>query len=478
MRTALRWVLALVVLIGTAGTGTASAGAVTTAGTGDIRDRLLAVEGMSLIEEKPVDGYRFFVLAYEQPVDHRRPWRGTFDQRISILHKSEDRPTVFFTSGYGLHTSPSRSEPTRLTDGNQVSMEYRFFTPSRPQPADWSKLDIWQAASDQHRIYTALRGVYDRNWIATGGSKGGMTATYYRRFYPHDMDGTVAYVAPNNTDIRNDRAYDRFFATVSTEECRERLNGVQREAFVRRDELVARYETWAGEQGYTFDLYGSADRAFEVVALDLVWAFFQYQDEADCAAAPDPDATTDELYDYLDAVSGFAFYTDQGMTPYTPYYYQAGTELGFPSVRTPHLAGLLRYPGIQHPRHAVPDEIPMPRFDRHAMKDIDRWVRTRSAQMLYVNGEMDPWGAEPFRLGSRTHDTHLFTAPGANHGANIAQLAEDERALATDAVLRWAGLVPDDGGPAPRTASAAHTPAPDDAELDRPMVERRPPGLP
>ncbi|GHJ24483.1 hypothetical protein TPA0909_60970 [Streptomyces albus] len=128
---------------------------------------------MSLIEEKPVDGYRFFVLEYKQPVDHRHPGKGTFKQRISILHRDTNRPTVFYTGGYNLNTSPSRSEPTQLTDGNQVSMEYRFFTPSRPDPADWSKLTIWQAASDQHRIYQALKKIYGKNWIATGWQQGG-----------------------------------------------------------------------------------------------------------------------------------------------------------------------------------------------------------------------------------------------------------------------------------------------------------------
>jgi hypothetical protein len=64
MRTALRGLLSLVVLLCTLGLGTAPAGAATAADAGspDIKDRLLAIPGMSLISEKPVDGYRFFVL--------------------------------------------------------------------------------------------------------------------------------------------------------------------------------------------------------------------------------------------------------------------------------------------------------------------------------------------------------------------------------------------------------------------------------
>ncbi|MFR9673766.1 S28 family serine protease [Streptomyces sp. TR06-5] len=437
MRRALGWLLSLVVLVGTVGAGAGTATADPAAA--DIEERLLAIPGMSLIEEKPVDGYRFFLLNYEQPIDHRDPGAGTFQQRISILHRSEDRPTVFFTSGYQLYDQPHRSEPTQIVDGNQVSMEYRFFTPSRPEPADWDTLTIRQAAADQHRIHEALEGIYAGNWLATGGSKGGMTATYYRRFHPQDMDGTVAYVAPNNVNDRRDGAYDDFLATVGTEECRERLNAVQREALVRREPLVARYEEYAEANGYTFDLIGDADRAYEVAVLDLVFAFWQYQPASECAGVPADDASDDALWDFVDQVSGFAFYTDQGMTPYVPYFYQAGTQLGNPDLENAHLDGVLRYPGINAPRTFVPRDVPM-EFDRHAMRDIDRWVRKRSSEMLFVYGGNDPWGAEPFRVGRHAGDSYVFTAPGANHGADIVDLTAGQRATATAAVLDWAGL--------------------------------------
>jgi hypothetical protein len=464
MRKALRWLLPLTVLAGTVGAGGASAGAATDGGT-DIKDRILAIPGMSLVEEKPVDGYRFFVLEYEQPVDHRRPRAGEFQQRITLLHKGEDRPTVFFTSGYGLSTEPRRSEPTQIVDGNQVSMEYRFFSPSRPEPADWTKLDIWQAASDQHRIHEALDGIYGRKWLSTGGSKGGMTATYYRRHYPGDMDGTVAYVAPNNVDDKRDAAYDEFLAQVGTADCRAKLHAVQREALIRRDEFTERYAAWAGKEGQTFELTGSVDRAFEVVVLDMEWAFWQYQLAENCATVPAADATTDELYTFLDEVVGFSSYTDQGIEGYVPYYYQAGTQLGQPDTVSAHLKDLVRYPGINTPRTFVPREIPM-RFEKNAMKDIDRWVRTRSSEMLYVYGENDPWRAEPFRVNKRDGDSHVFTAPGQNHGADIVHLPEDERATATRAVLEWAGVEGE------RRAAATGRLTEPDAQLDRPEERR------
>ncbi|MFF2201939.1 S28 family serine protease [Streptomyces sp. NPDC058145] len=469
MRKALRWLLALTVFIGTLST----AGAATAAQSEpDIKDRLLAIPGMSLVQEKPYPGYRYFVLNYTQPVDHRHPSKGTFQQRITVLHKDTSRPTVFYTGGYNVSTTPSRREPTQIVDGNQVSLEYRFFTPSRPAPADWSKLDIWQAASDQHRVYQALKPVYSANWLATGGSKGGMTATYFERFYPHDMDGVIAYVAPNDVVNKEDSAYDRFFAGVGTKECRDRLNAVQREALVRREPLEKRYAQYAADNGYTFDTIGGLDKAYEAVVLDYVWGFWQYSLLKDCDTIPADAATAadDAIWDSVDTISGFSAYTDQGLETYTPYYYQAGTQLGAPTIHFPYIEKkLIRY-GYQPPRDFVPRSIPM-RFQPDAMRDVDTWVRQHARHMLYVYGENDPWGSERFRLGPGARDSYVFTAPGMNHGANVAGLVPDQKALATARILEWAGVA---SAAVQADPSAARPLAGHDAKLDVRDVEREP----
>ncbi|GAA2478532.1 aminopeptidase [Streptomyces gobitricini] len=472
MRKALRWLLSLMVLIGTvsaAGTATAAGSDGSGTTTTDIKDRILAIPGMELVEEKPYPGYRYFVLTYTQPVDHRDRSKGTFRQRLTLLHKDTTRPTVFHTSGYTVSTRPGRAEPTRIVDGNQVSMEYRFFTPSRPQPADWSKLDIWQAASDQHRIFTALKKIYDRKWLATGASKGGMTATYYERFYPRDMDGVVAYVAPNDVVEKEDSAYDRFFATVSTQECRDRLNALQREALVRRAPLQEKFRAQAETQGATFTTVGSLDKAYEAVVLDFVWGFWQYHTEADCAAVPDAATASDQVvYDTIDRYSGWSFYSDQGLEPYTPYYYQAATELGSPSMRMTHLKGLTRY-GYQPARNFVPGDIPV-RFKPWVMRDVDTWVRTQGRGMLFVYGGNDPWGAEKFRVDKGARDSYVMTAPGANHGANVAGLTEAERTKATARILAWAGVAAAD--PQRAAPLTTYDPRLDKRELRREMTLR------
>ncbi|MFD1051688.1 aminopeptidase, partial [Kibdelosporangium lantanae] len=191
-------------------------------------------------------------------------------------------------------------------------------------------------------------------------------------------------------------------------------------------------------QGFTFDqVLGNVDKAFEMTVLDTEWAFWQYSTAADCVNVPARTASNQAIYDFVNRIDDWSFYTDQGVLPYAPYYYQAATQLGWPTPRFDHLRGLTHYP----PRtfYAANSNLPPSLRSRHdpwPMLDVDFWVRTQSSQMLFVYGANDPWGAEPF-FPSR-HDSYKYVAPGANHGASISALVPAERDAATSTVQRWA----------------------------------------
>ena len=108
----------------------------TAAAQADLRDQLEAIPGMTVISEEPAPapGFRFFFLTFRQAVDHRNPQGPTFEQRLQLLHRDASRPMVLHTTGYNMPEVAFRSEPTALVDGNQISVEQRFFEPSRPQP--------------------------------------------------------------------------------------------------------------------------------------------------------------------------------------------------------------------------------------------------------------------------------------------------------------------------------------------------------
>ncbi|MEU5958704.1 S28 family serine protease [Streptomyces sp. NPDC047525] len=408
----------------------------------DFRERLESIPGMTVTGVDDVRGHPRYSLTYAQPVDHRDPGAGTFTQRLTLWHKATDKPTVLFTPGYDLY-----SEVTPLTDildANQVSLEHRYFEGSRPTgPAgdDWSKLTVQQEAADEHRLTQALRGVEKGKWIGVGASKGGMAATYHERYYPGDLDGVVAVVAPNDADNKDDRAYERFFRTVGTRECRDALNAVQREMLVRREALLPKFEAEAQREGATFEEnLGTADRAYERGVLEQVWGFWQSGGIDKCPTVPDADkATDDELYSWS-RKNGMGMFEDEVLGTHGggPHDRQAATQLGWAELKFDHLDGLLRYPGLRHPDSSLPAAMRGGTYDGRTVADVDRWVRTKGERMLFIYAENDPWSAEKFTPGK--HDSYRYVAPGAHHGNAIEKLPPAELAEAVAHVKRWADV--------------------------------------
>ena len=240
----------------------------------------------------------------------------------------------------------------------------RFHVP-RPANPDWSKqLTIWQAATDQHRIIESFKDLYRQNWLTTGGSKGGMTATYHRHFYPKDVDGTVPYVAPNDV-VDTDDVYNAFLDEVGTDRTR-----ADSEA-----------------NGYTYDIVGDMDTAMESGVVDMYFAFWQYSPQSECANVPNAaTATNEQVWSFFENVSPLTVYSDQSVSYYTPYYYQAAYQLGAPEPYETRIGDLLNHPGADVALTFVPQELKPIDFDEKAMPAVDRWVRTTSRQMLYIYG--------------------------------------------------------------------------------------------
>ena len=410
----------------------------------DLADRIRDLPGVVSVRESAFvpEGYRFFVIRFRQPVDHHDPDGPSFVQRLTLLHRDEARPMVMYTGGYYVYGEPFLDEPTEIVDGNQLSMEYRFFRPSRPRHPDWARqLTIWQAAADEHRVIESFRQLYPARWISTGASKGGMTATYHRRFFPDDVDGTIAYVAPD--DVDNDRdSYNRFLARVGSERCRDALTAVQRRILgPDRDWFLDRTRRTGGPAR----ILGGPDRAMEVAVVDLYFTFWQYSGPSRCHTVPGPAATRPEVYRWTRGVLELDSYFDADLRDYQPYYYQAATQLGWPEPRERPLHGVLRHPGAFGGPEFVQQGLKPLRFDEDAMRDIDRWVRTESTEMLFVYGGVDPWGAERFSCGTDRpgeRECLVRTVPGGTHGAQLSSLPAAQRERATDLLLSWAGLPP------------------------------------
>jgi len=428
----------------------------------DLLDDLRAAPGVSSAVEQTarIPGTRFFWLTFDQPVDHRDPGGARFSQFVSLSVRSAAAPVVLATTGYSGPRRQVEIEASAVLGANLVFVEHRYFFRSTPQPLDWRFLDIAQAAGDHHRIVQALRPLLPARWISTGGSKGGMTSVYHRVFYPSDVDGTVAYVAPQSYGTFDPR-YVRFVDQVGDAGCRQALRLFQRELLGRRGEMLDRLTTDALFYGDTFERLG-IDRAFEFAVVEAPFVFWQYGDAANCALIPPPAAASAEIYDFLDLIYGgpggvLFSWGDSTLDFFAPYYYQAATELGGPAVGYAHLLDLAHYPFQDVPAVFPPIGVEK-RFHPLVMPFVQLSLWLRVPRVMFVYGGNDPWSAGAFLVNPRKEQSRHFVA-GGNHGSAIFDLPAAEQAEAYATLASWAGVAPAARATAPTARGAAAEPA-------------------
>ncbi|MEY4632522.1 MAG: hypothetical protein RIQ81_2642 [Pseudomonadota bacterium] len=405
-------------------------------GASDIADKLACLDGVESREQTPTGlpaGVRHFELKFTQPVDHNDTGSPTFTQRVVVLHRDEAEPVVLQTSGYSIF-GVREAAITKVFETNQVQVEHRHFKDSVPAPVQWENLDIEQSAKDFHAITVALKKIYRANWVNTGASKGGMTSVFHRWFFPDDVNGTVADVAPLSFSTSDER-YISFVEQVGGErwkKCRQALEQLQVALLENREKLVPKM---SGD--YSF--LGGADIAFEHAVIESPFIFWQYGNpEAPGKGCKDipVKGNPEEQFAFLEAINTLSNYQSGSIAEFLPYFYQAATELGNPGNSTAHLQHLRK--------HDFTIDQYTPRDVRYAysnaaMRDLERWIKEEAQSIMFVYGELDPWTAGAFPAGRSDRDNMTLMVPGGNHGAKFTLLANGDRRRAETTIGRWLG---------------------------------------
>lgn len=408
----------------------------------DIKDALIATKGITSVNEQAssIEGTRFFSFVLSQPVDHNAPNGTQFSQRLTLLYRAKSAPMVLATTGYAISGTPYQGEVSSLLKGNELQMEHRFFNSSTPTVKDWSKLDIWQAANDEHRVVQALKPLFSAKWVNTGASKGGMTAIFHRRFFPTDVDATIAYVAPISF-AASDPRYPAFEKTRGTPAIRAAIEEWQQAMLDRRSEMRSLLEQDFASKKASFKYLG-LDKTLEFAILEAPFTLWQYGNANLAAQVPNKNAPAAELYRFLDSASFGVVKTwsDETLDYYQAYYYQTATQLGYPLIADDYLRGLLylgQDTGAAYPPYGV-----NAKYDGSAMLDIQNWVNDSATRLMLIYGENDPWTAGAFQLSSAAsaRDNHKYLVPNGNHGAKISQLPADQKALALAKISSWIGV--------------------------------------
>lgn len=395
---------------------------------------LKAIPNATLEEIDSLEGFqKCYKIMIRQRVDHFGDDTTTFLQKIYLSHFDANRPTVLITEGYSANRNYA-SELAKLLKTNQIIVEHRYFNDSKPADLNWKYLTIKQAAADHHEIATLFKKFYTSKWVSTGISKGGQTCLYYKYFYPNDVDVTVPYVAPINFDRQEPRVFS-FLKSVGPDSCREKVFQFQKLLLENKAGLLPLFEQFAKDNGLTFKM--GYEAAFEYCVLEFSFAFWQWGDLA-CADIPQNADNIQNVFKAFETV-GFSFFSEEGVEPIRPFFYQALTEIGFYTYDIEPFGDLIQV--VKHPNFnfTLPDGVDTT-YNYESMLEVNEFLQTKGDNIIYIYGEYDPWSASAVQLVPGQTNALKMVKAGGNHKTRIKSFGEIEKKLIYDKLEEWLGI--------------------------------------
>lgn len=402
----------------------------------DLQQKLGRISAIT--ETRPLESTRFsekYVTYFTQPLDHRRPEKGSFRQRVIVSHVGFDRPTVIVTEGYGAAYALNpkyREELSELLDANMIFVEYRYFLESTPEPKDWQYLTAENSADDLHAVRNAFKSIYPGKWIATGISKGGQTTLLYRTFYPDDVDISVPYVAPLCYGAEDGR-HEPFLRKVSTPEDRKRIEDFQLEVLKRKAALLPRFEKYCNEKGLKFR--APVEEIYDYCVLEYSFALWQWGTPV--SSIPATTASDDEIFAHLLDISNPDYFIAD--SPTASFFVQAARELGYYGYDTKPFKKYLSIQSSKGYLHhlMLPEELKDMPFDKTLSKKITKFLKENDPKMIFIYGENDPWTAAGVTWLKGKKNIHVFVEPGGSHRARIGTLPDVQKQEAISLINKW-----------------------------------------
>jgi hypothetical protein len=385
---------------------------------------------------KAGDKYLQYDLLIKQPLDHQHREKGSFYQRVKLIHKGFDNPTVIETEGYWLWGGGTGDEVEQILNTNYVDVEYRYYGKSLPDSIDWQYLTIAQAAADLHHINELFKTIYTNKWISTGISKGGETTIYYKYFYPHDVDLAIPYVAPIDNSLEDKRIY-HFFDTIGTPECRQKIKDFQTFLLQHEKEVLPKLEWYSKGANLHYNYTGSIGKSFEYAVLEFSFSFWQYN--GNCDSVPS-NKNVDDYIDVLMKNGGLLPFSDEGLKEFEAHYYQAQTESGYYGYNIEPFKQYLHY-FTSNPSGAFPPKnAPAKPYDSSLNINVQNWLKDSGNNMLYIYGGFDTWSSAGVIVSDKVNSKR-FTIPNTSHAtARIQNMPADMQTEFVNKVKEMIGL--------------------------------------
>lgn len=379
-----------------------------------------------------------YILKFRQPLSHKDPSKGTFTQRVIVMHRGCDRPTLVVTEGYGAGYAAGpryNNELSTYFNTNIVFVEHRYFQESKPEPCDWQYLRDEDAMADLHEIVSTFKALYPGKWISTGISKGGETCMEYRSYYPEDVDVSVPYVGPVCYGVIDGR-HEPFLRQVGTAAERKAIENFQLAILKKKAEFMPRYKKYCDEHNLKF--YIPIEDVYDYCVLEYSFSIWQWG--TNTSTIPEAAAPDDVLFDHFIKIVGPDYFSTTGNTE---FFAQAYRELGYYGYDIKPFKPYLSIKSAKHYLRDVmlPPELRNIKFDKTVSRHITKYLKRNDPKMICIYGEIDPWTAAGVTWLQKYPKKNLkvYIKPRGSHTTRINNMPPEQRDEILATLSQWLG---------------------------------------
>jgi len=131
------------------------------------------------------------------------------------------------------------------------------------------------------------------------------------------------------------------------------------------------------------------------------------------------------VIDHMNRVAGFDYFSDQFITEYRPFFYQAMTEMGYYGYDLEPFEKYLNY--VDNPvfTFTIPENIKIS-FDDELSYDIRNYIAEEAENFIFIYGENDTWSATAVTSTGSTN-SRIFIKKGGSHRTRINNMPEEQQ---------------------------------------------------
>ncbi len=357
----------------------------------------------SIIKKKAELNYKEqYSMFYKQDTNHDDVGGDQFMQRVCILFRGFDRPTVLVTEGYFWKDFGDALDLALNLNANVVCVEHRNFGLSYNQDkGKWKYQNAVQASADLHAVYQALKPIFKGRWMSAGTSKNGETSICYAYYYPNDMQLAAAFCSPFSTSLNDKRFGPYLMEQVGTDQSRSLMKSLIRKALEQ------------GENGYYKDVCqkmkkdGYEEPSFTKYVFnlfDLLFQVYQYTpvDQERIAEMTDMQDDKEVMVEKL-----CECITDNDDESVYSYWVECAKQQGFQNAGYAYFADLLEGTSFDESQVLAAmlkeeDRWLLDTYDNTLFTDlVDNFVPNTTCPLLFFYSHDDPWtAAAPPKLGT------------------------------------------------------------------------------